>query len=128
MPLLTFSANSGRTIFVEAIYAQPTYLAVEIGDPDRETNCEVVQHLVSRVRKLLADIPIIVVGSIDVDVLPQFCVAAKAFSTEAARDVGMQASKLVFLFFTDNSPYEKDISAMENLRSIRWETHAQDFN
>ena len=126
MSLITFPTTTGRIIFVEAIYAQPTYLGVGVGRPDRAANREVAQNIVSRVRKIWADVPVALVASVDVDVLPKYCVAAKAFSTQPVGDTTMDASHLVLVFFTDSIPCEGEF-AVESLRAFPWEANAHDF-
>lgn len=126
IPMITFSTSTDRTIFVEAIYIQPTYLGIGVGQPNRATNREVAQSILSKVGKIWPDMPVALVGQIDVDVLPEYCVAAKTFATQPVADLSMDASHLILVFFIEVAPCE-GVFTQKMLQEFSWEAHACDF-
>lgn len=125
--ILSFTTASKRAIDIEAIYCQRTYQGVGVGKPDEEMNQDVVTGITRRTQLLWPGTPVAVVNGLGQDVLPQFCIAAMAYSSQPIHDPDMHGSELVLVWFTDVLPFGAELPGISDLQAFAWEEHARDF-
>jgi hypothetical protein len=125
--LASFSTITGRSIDIESIYCQRTYLGMGAGKPDEETNQDVVAGMIKRVQRLWPGVPVAVVNEIGPDPLPLFCVAAMAHSSQPVSDANMHGSQLVLIWFDHSPPSNPEAFSSHLLKAFAWEKYAADF-
>jgi hypothetical protein len=130
---LFFDLDCGRSVAVEALYYQRTYLSLLLGLPDQEMNDGIVEETRTEVarlwnaRRVCVIPPVINESDPAHPVLPPVCFAARLCCYQPIVEPNA-GSALVVVWFRgecSNEPMDKIASAA--IRSLAWEKLAEDF-
>jgi hypothetical protein len=130
---LFFDLDCGRSVAVEALYYQRTYLSLLLGRPDQEMNDCILEETRTEVaglwnaRRVYVIPPLINESDPAHPVLPPVCLAARlcCYQPIAEPNAG---SALVVVWFREECPDEPMDKIVSNaIRSLPWEDLAEDF-